>query len=273
MKLNGRELSAGPVYMIAEAGVNHEGKWEKALDMIDVAKESGADAVKFQLFNARTCKGIMRHLLGPLELSKDAHRALFARCKEVGIDYMASCFDEEQVRFVKSLGCTALKIGSGELTNKGLMSAVGQSNLTMVLSTGMSTTEEVWDALLNFEVSNKKVVLLHCVSAYPTPIEQANLKAIEKLKRHFRLPVGFSDHTLGTEAMIAAVSMGACIVEKHFTMDKEAKGPDHHMSASPSELKHYISTLRQTEVMLGSGEKMVMPCEEPVLKIARGRWS
>lgn len=256
------------VYMIAEAGVNHDGRLDRALDLIDIAKAAGADAVKFQLFNAATCKGPMRSVLAPLELSKDAHRTLYVNCQALGIDYMASCFDPEQVDFVKELGCQTLKIGSGELTNKALLQKADASGLAVILSTGMSERADIADALeIVFDP-----VLLHCVSAYPVPLEHANLRAIQRMRKAFPVKVGFSDHTIGTQAMIAAVALGACVMEKHFTYDKRASGPDHHMSAAPAELKDYVYTLRLTEAMLGDGEKRVMPCEERVLKVARGRW-
>lgn len=272
MKINGHNLDGSRVYMVAEAGVNHDGKWETALDLVDIACRAGADAVKFQLFNAKTCKGIFGSILRPLELKREAHEAIAAHCKDKGIHYMVSCFDCEQVAFAKELGCDVIKIGSGELTNHALLSCAGRSGLGVILSTGMSTMEEVWDALLVLDKETKNIVLMHCTSAYPAAAADANLKCITSMRRKFRLPVGYSDHTLGLEAMTSAVSLGAVIIEKHFTYFEGAKGPDHHMSMGPDKLAGYITALRRTEAMLGDGEKRLMECEEPIRKVARGRW-
>lgn len=259
------------VYVIAEAGVNHDGDLDRALKLIDIAKTAGADAVKFQLFNASTCKGEMRELLTPLELSKDAHRKLYSYCLKVGIDYMASCFDHEQIDFVVELGCKSLKIGSGELTNHKLLRHAAESGLFVYLSTGMSTEREVIDA---FEILvPTRRCLMHCVSAYPTATKDANLWLIKALGV-YGCPVGYSDHVAGIFCASIATALGAYAIEKHFTDDCGRSGPDHHMSIEPANLNLFVHNIRLTEKMIGHDiEKRILPCEIETRKIAVGRWS
>ncbi len=261
------------VQIIAEAGVNHDGKWERALDLVDIAKEAKADFVKFQIFNAETCKGPYREILKPLQLSYAHFTAIKAHCDEVGIKFMASCFDCAAVDFVDSIGCDVVKVGSGEITNYRLIERVANSGMELILSTGMSTLEDVQTAVGGFLINDgNDITLLHCVSNYPTAAEHCNLRAINTLRDIFQTRVGFSDHTLGFDAMVAAVAMGAEVIEKHFTYHNPGAGPDHHMSLSPENLRGYVATIRRTEMMLGTGVKILQPGETEMQKIARGRW-
>ncbi len=256
------------VMVIAEAGVNHDGKWERALDLVDIAKEAKADAVKFQIFNADTCNGPYREILKPLKLNYAQFTAIKAHCDDVGIRFMASCFDCAAVDFVADLGCDTVKIGSGEITNYRLLDHARLSGLHVILSTGMSTPEDVCAAVNALD----EYTLLHCVSLYPTPRELCNLKAITTLKQTFRRRVGLSDHTLGRFAAVMAVALGAEVIEKHFTHDKGASGPDHSMSLSPQDIGAYVQAIRLSESMLGTGVKALQPGEAEMQKIARGRW-
>ena len=261
------------VTVIAEAGVNHDGKLSKALELVDIAKDSGSDYVKFQIFNAETCKGPYREILKPLQLTYDDFRKIKAHCDLKEIKFMASVFDEDAVYFVESLGCEVVKIGSGEITNLKLIKRVACTDMELILSTGMSTLKEVQDAVNMFLINDgADITLLHCVSNYPTLPEHCNLRAIETLRETFQTPMGFSDHTLGSDAMVASVAMGAEVIEKHFTYDILAVGPDHHMSLSPVKFREYVARVRITESMLGTGEKILQPGEEEMKKIARGRW-
>ena len=258
-------------YIIAEIGVNHDGDVNRAMKLIDIAKLQGADAAKFQLFNAKTCKGPMRKVLEPLELMEIQHRALKQHCDDIGIDYLASVFDDDMLEFAVSLGVDALKIGSGELTNKPLLEEARSSGLEVILSTGMSTLDEIGEAL--DILGQEKMTLLHCVSAYPCAINDANLRCITKLREIFRVPVGYSDHTEGTMAACAAVALGACVIEKHMTDDFTRNGPDHRMSIEPAMFGAMVRAIRNTEAMLGDGEKVIGEHELSTRQRATGRWS
>lgn len=260
--------------IVAEAGINHDGRLETALRLVDIARAGAADAVKFQIFNAETCKGPYREILRPLQLSLAEFTKIKAHCDDVGIRFMASCFDCAAVDFVRDLGLDTVKIGSGEITNFKLIEYVAMSGLNMILSTGMSTLDDVAKAIERFEGGGgDDFTLLHCVSNYPTKIRHCNLRAITTLKEEFGCQVGFSDHTAGLSAAVPATAIGACLIEKHFTYDRKAQGPDHRMSLAPEELAYYVRAVRLTEEMLGAGEKILQPGEEEMQKIARGRWS
>lgn len=263
------------IQIVAEAGVNHDGSWEKALDLVDIAKYAGADAVKFQIFNAETCQGKYRDILKPLQLSNEAHKAVKAHCDEVGIRYMASCFDCPAVDFAIDLGCDVIKVGSGELTNHKLISYIARRGLPMILSTGMATLAEVDAAVMVYGNNDgPDFMLLHCVSNYPTAVEHCNMLAIRTLQWEFDCEVGFSDHTVcWMQPTVAALALGAVMLEKHFTYDHRAEGPDHHMSLQPAELKEYVYQVRRMEQMLGDGKKVLQPGEAEMQKVARGRWS
>ena len=287
-------------YIIAEAGVNHNGDLNLALEMVECAAKSGADAIKFQTFsadrlvtkNARQAeyqtKNIGKedsqyNMLKKLELSEDNHTILLEHCKKHKIDFLSSAFDIESAKFLgQTLNLPTIKLGSGELTNAPLLLECAKMNVQIILSTGMATTEEIEKSLgvlafgyLNgndptpsikkFENSfnnnegqqrlRDKVSLLQCTTAYPCDFTQVNLKAMEHLRRSFGLKTGYSDHTTGSHISIAAVAMGAKIIEKHFTLDRTMEGPDHKASLEPNELTQMVSCIRDVEKSLGSGIK------------------
>lgn len=247
-------------FIIAEAGVNHCGSFRLALELVDAAQESGADAVKFQLFDSSKFKKhvLPRWELKKLELSKSQMRDIAAYCKACGIEFICTPFDVESLDYLASLEVKRLKIGSGCIRNNDLLYAAYQTGLPVILSTGMSSLSEVKEAL-SMLASN--VTLLHCTSAYPCPIEAVNLKAMDVLRDTFDLPVGYSDHTLGTTVALCAVARGATVIEKHLTMNKHLDGPDHKSSLEPFEFRKMVDGIRSVEKALGDGVKMPQPCE------------
>ncbi|MBI5360749.1 MAG: N-acetylneuraminate synthase [Planctomycetes bacterium] len=285
IKISRREIGeCRPVYIIAEAGVNHNGRLDMALHLVEKAKEAGADAVKFQTFktekittmHAASAKyqdektGRQFDMLKRLELSYNDFRKLSAFCKKKNIEFLSSAFDEGSMDFLIELGVKALKIGSGEITNLPLIMHAAKSGLPIILSTGMSDLFEIRYAVNIFKVArNPKLCLLHCVSQYPAPMDSLNLKAIVTLKKKFKVPTGFSDHSVGYTAAVAATALGASVIEKHFTLDKAMEGPDHKASSSPDELKEYITAVRETEKALGSGEKKIAGAEMNVKDLVR----
>lgn len=301
------ERAADTVFVIAEAGVNHDGDPGRAVALVDAAAKAGADAVKFQTFRAdrlatadapkaayqsRADGATQLEMLRVLELDADAHRMLARRCSDKQIKFLSSPFDLESLDFlVDKIDVDSLKIGSGEITNGPLLLAVARSGRKVILSTGMSTLDEVRDALeiLAFGYDNgdaipastvlenmtdltilkDKVTLLHCTSQYPAAMQDANLRAMATMRDAFGLRVGFSDHTLGATAAIAATALGATVIEKHFTLDRNAQGPDHAASLEPDELASMIVRIRDVEAALGDGEKMPAASERETRIIAR----
>ncbi|HEV7860365.1 MAG TPA: N-acetylneuraminate synthase [Pyrinomonadaceae bacterium] len=275
-----------PVLIIAEAGVNHNGQLEKALELVSVARAAGADAVKFQLYRpeeqvsqaARTA-GYQREQTGAdhmlemarsYELPWEAHHAIAARCREAGIAYMSSCFDREAVDFLVQLGGECIKVGSGEITNYPLLAHMSATGLPILLSTGMSTLSDVAGAVEHIHASGPgSLALFQCVSNYPADPATVNLRAMLTMRQAFNVPVGFSDHTHGSAVAVAAVALGACMVEKHFTLDKSLPGPDHAMSLDPSELRAYVKAIRTAESALGDGIKRPVESELETLRAAR----
>jgi len=281
------------VFVIAEAGVNHNGNVGIAKRMIDVAKEAGADAIKFQTFQAEKLvtatarkadyqidmtgsHETQLEMLRRLQLGSDDFVELFRYCCDREIIFMSTPFDEESADMLDMLGMEIFKIPSGEITNKPLIEHVAKKGKPLILSTGMSSLEEVKKAVSWIKAVRKKVVsrfeplphpfsslpvLLHCVSSYPAVFEELNLKAMKTMGDVFRLPVGFSDHSPGIEASIAAVALGASVIEKHFTLDKGMEGPDHSSSLDLEELKELIRTIRNIEVALGDGTKRPVKSE------------
>jgi N,N'-diacetyllegionaminate synthase len=278
-----------PTFIIAEAGVNHDGDPGKALSLVDAAADSGADAVKFQTFRAAklvtpgACKagyqqrttgedGGQLAMLKHLELDRDAHLALLARCNERDIRFLSSAFDLGSLAFLESLHVEPVKIPSGEITNLPYLRAVGALGREVLLSTGMADLEEVRAALEVLERAGTprgRVVVLQCNTEYPTPLEHANLRAMGAMGEALGVRVGYSDHTVGIEASLAAAALGACVIEKHFTLDKAAAGPDHAASADPAELAALVRGVRAVEAALGSTEKIPSPSERANLHIAR----
>lgn len=262
------------IRIIAEAGINHCGRVEDALLLVDAAHAAGADAIKFQLYHTdRLVRDVPnRDLLKSCELTLYEHTRITHHCDSLGIDWMVSCFDEEAVDMAIALGANHVKVGSGELVNHGLLAYIGSKRLGLILSTGMATIDEIRAAVMAYDNGSPDYAdlwLMHCVSGYPTPTEQANLKAIKTLKA-FCCPVGFSDHTIGFDAAVAATTLGADFIERHIML---APGcPDEAVSLTPENFRGYVATIRRTEKMLGDGIKRCMPCEEEMKRNARYRW-
>ena len=276
--------------IIAEAGVNHNGDIAKAKALIDKGAEAGVDYVKFQTFKAEklVTKQAQRasyqdkntqnndsqyEMLKKLELSQALHQELMDYCNQKGVKFLSTGFDSESLVFLAQLGITIAKVPSGEITNLPYLRQVASLFPEVILSTGMATINEIKDAvkvLIDNGVSKDKITILHCNTEYPTPMEDVNLKAMLHIQRELGLPIGYSDHTLGIEVPIAAVALGATVIEKHFTLDKTLPGPDHKASLEPNELKAMVSAIRNIEKAIGgSGLKEVSKSEEKNKPIAR----
>ncbi len=275
------------VLIIAEAGVNHNGSLELAKKMADVAKQAGADIVKYQTAKpelvisrfapkAEYQKESTGEAESQLEMVKkihfgfDAHRELKEYCDSIGIMYLSTPFDMDSIEFLKDMDMPVWKIPSGEITNLPYLERVAQLKKPIIMSTGMSEISEVKDALdILYKNGATDVTILHCNTEYPTPLEDANVKAMLDLQKSFGTKVGYSDHTLGLEAPLAAVSLGAAVIEKHFTLDKNMEGPDHGASMNPDELCALVKAIRNTEKVLGSGVKTVTASEAKNKSVAR----
>ena len=276
-----------PVFVIAEAGVNHNGDLQMARALIDVAVDAGADAVKFQTFRADRLatpdapkaeyqlratgdEESQLDMLRRLELSADAHRELQSYCRERGIIFLSTPFDEEAVDLLDELAVPAFKISSGDVTNSPLLEHVAGKGKPVILSTGMSELSEVIEAVsvLN-NAGCENPVLLHCVTSYPADPADVNLRAMLTMRSAFDLPIGFSDHTEGIDVALAAVALGACVIEKHFTLDRTLPGPDHGASLEPAELRALVRSIRRIETALGSGRKVPTATEIELAKVAR----
>jgi N,N'-diacetyllegionaminate synthase len=277
----------GNVFIIAEAGVNHNGSLELALQLVDAAKASGADAVKFQTFRAEDLATRTAHkaayqerttaesetqfeMLRRLELDTAAHRRIIEHCKMVGILFLSSPFDAKSVDLLDSLDVPIFKVPSGEITNFPFLRHLAKTGRPIILSTGMSTLGEVEEAVQVLrDAGALQLTLLHCVTEYPAPYGEVNLRAMQTLKVAFGLPVGYSDHSPGIEISIAATALGAEVIEKHFTLDRALPGPDHAASLEPGELKEMVRAIRNVEAALGSGIKAPAACELPNISVAR----
>ena len=277
------------VFIIAEAGVNHNGSLKLAKDLIDAAALSGADAVKFQTFKAekivsksakkaeyqkKTTDALESQfdMIKKLELDLDVHKELIIYCQEKNITFLSTPFDHESIDLLNNLGLQIFKIPSGEITNLPYLRHIGSLEKKIVLSSGMSNLEEVRDALnilINAGTSKDNITVLHANTMYPTPMEDVNLNAMLTIQKEFGVAVGYSDHTLGIEVDIAAVAMGASCLEKHFTLDKTMDGPDHKASLEPEELKAMVGAIRNIEKALGSSEKKPSPSESVNIKVVR----
>lgn len=279
------------VIIIAEAGVNHNGDIVMAKRLIDAAVSAGVDYVKFQTFKADKLvsrdakkadyqsKNIGDHddsqynMLKKLELSHENHLELMAYCRERNIEFFSTAFDVEGVHYLNDLGLQLFKVPSGEITNYPYLKAIASFAKPVILSTGMCTEEEIKDAvevLIHEGLSKEKITILHCNTEYPTPMKDVNLKAMLTIQRDFGVEVGYSDHTLGIEVPVAAVAMGAAIIEKHFTLDKTLPGPDHVASLEPNELKQMVTAIRNIEYAIsGSGVKEPSDSEKKNIVIAR----
>lgn len=274
-------------YIIAEAGVNHNGSFDLARKLVDEAVKAGADCVKFQTFVPE--KLVSRYaekadyqkdstdenesqlsMLKKLTLSYDNYRDLARYAVSQGIDFCTTAFDEESISFVHELGCKFWKIPSGEITNYPYLVQVASYQEPIVMSTGMSNLKEVGEAVdVIRKYSKASLILLHCNTEYPTPFCDVNLMVMKRMQEEFGCPVGYSDHTPGIEIPIAATALGAVIIEKHFTLDKNMPGPDHKASLNPNELCELVQKVRNVNSALGNGEKIIQKSEEKNLNIAR----
>ena len=274
------------VYIIAEAGVNHNGSYELACKLVDAAKTAGADCIKFQTFksellvsrNARkaeyqkdtTGEGSQVDMLKKLELSYDEFLKLKQYCDQTGICFLSTPFDFESIEFLNSIDMPFWKIPSGEVTNLPYLVALVKTGKPVVMSTGMCSMEEIEAAIKVLkENGTHDIKLLHCNTEYPTPFEDVNLKAMQTIRDVFGFEVGYSDHTKGIEVPIAAVAMGATVIEKHFTLDRNMEGPDHKASLEPDELTAMVNSIRHIEKSLGTGDKKPSPSEIKNIIVAR----
>ncbi len=277
------------VQIIAEAGVNHDGKLDQAMALVDAAAEAGADIVKFQAFRSRdlvadgtptaayqkenTGDGEQRALLERLELSLGELARIAEHCRAKQIEFLCTAFDATMIAALSAMGMRRIKVASGELNNLPALARFAASGLPLLVSTGMATLDEV---RLAFETITKNgaadITLLHCTSLYPAPMESVNLRAMVTLRETFGVPVGYSDHTLGDHVAVAAVALGACVIEKHLTLDRALSGPDHTASLEPAEFAAMCVRLRATALALGDGVKAPGAAELEVAQVARKSW-
>ncbi len=286
--LGARQISAAdPAYIIAEVGVNHNGDLDTALKLVEAAAEAGADAVKFQTFRAErtaardaalatyqdkqgNCAGGQQDLLRQLELSIDQFARLAEACYAADIDFMSTAFDLKSLAEVVALGPSALKSPSGEIDNFQFLDAMGATGLPVMLSTGTAYLAEVDRALHRLtRAGASDIVVLQCTSSYPAPPESLNLRTLETFAQAFARPVGFSDHSQGSAAALAARALGMCVLERHFTLDRSMTGPDHAASMEPTEFATMVRDLRLVEAALGDGLKRPRSIEADVQRVAR----
>lgn len=278
------------VLVIAEAGVNHNGNFQLAKKLVDAAMEAGVDIIKFQTFNSSKLvtksalqanyqkknignKGDTQlEMLQKLELSHQQHLELIEYCKEKHIQFFSTAFDFESIELLHQLGLSLWKIPSGEITNYPYLKKIASYHQPVILSTGMCTVEDITaclKVLTDNGLNKEQITILHCNTEYPTPFEDVNLRAMQTIADTFGVKVGYSDHTRGIEVPIAAVALGATVIEKHFTLDRTLPGPDHVASLEPDELKAMVSSIRNIEKALGSAEKKVSDSERKNIAIAR----
>ena len=277
------------VFIIAEAGVNHNGSIVLAKKLVDVASEAGADAVKFQTFKAE--KVVSKNapkaayqkkttdptesqfeMIKKLELDVNAHKELMTYCKQKHIMFLSTPFDHASIELLNNLGLEIFKIPSGEITNLPYLRHIGSLKKRVIMSTGMADIGEIEDALdvlITAGTPRENITILHANTMYPTPMEDVNLRAMQTIACTFGCDVGYSDHTPGIEVPVAAVAMGAKVIEKHFTLDKTMEGPDHKASLEPDELKAMVQAIRNIEKALGTGIKKPSPSERPNIEVAR----
>ena len=273
------------VYIIAEAGVNHNGRLDLALKLCDAAKEAGVDAIKFQTWkteliiskNTEMADYQKKNLgnddsqydmLKKLELSYDNFRLIKDYCDNIGLQFLSTADETESLDFLCELGMPFIKLGSGEITNIPYLRYCAKKNMPLIISTGMCNLSDVATAFdVLTEAGAKDITILHCTTNYPCPMNEVNLRAMQTMKDAFKCKVGYSDHTMGTEIPIAAVAMGAEIIEKHFTLDRNMEGPDHKASLEPQELKYMVDCIRNIEVALGDGIKKPNASEVKISKV------
>jgi N-acetylneuraminate synthase/N,N'-diacetyllegionaminate synthase len=286
VRVGPHEIGVGhPCFVIAEVGVNHNGDISVAERLIDEAAEIGADAVKFQTFtpellatsdapkaryqSERDDAPTQAEMLRRLALDEAAHVALKARAEARNLVFLSSAFDADAVEFLDSLDVAAIKVPSGELTNHALLAQIARTGRPVLMSTGMATMPEVDAAMEPFQEMGASVVLLHCVSSYPAPPAEANLRAMNTLRERFAVPVGWSDHTPGIAIAGAAVALGANVVEKHLTLDRSMPGPDHAASLEPDEFRSMVDAVRNIESAIGDGVKVPTAAEADIARVAR----
>ena len=288
ISIGDRKIGPGePSFIIAEAGVNHNGKLDLAMELVEAAAQSGADAVKFQTFKAEklvtgsakmadyqvknTGKSTSQYeMLKKLELSYEFHRELKAYAEEKGLIFMSTPFDDESLEFLFELGIQTFKAGSGDLTNLPFLEKIAQKELPVIISTGMADlteSKEAVEAIL--ATGNSDLIVLHCTTNYPCPLEEVNLSAMQTLATELDVMVGYSDHTVGILVPQLAVAAGARVIEKHFTLNKQMDGPDHQASLEPDELKEMVDRIRIVEQIMGTGEKVPNPSELKIKEAAR----
>lgn len=280
---------ADKTLIIAEAGVNHNGDMETARRLVDAAAQAGADMVKFQTFKADRLVTVsankadyqmqttgatesQHEMIRKLELSETMHEELIAHCAKRGIEFFSTAFDLESLDYLMSLGMQRVKVPSGEITNLPYLRRIGGFGKPVILSTGMSTLDDIEAALDVLECSGTSreiVTVLHCNTEYPVPMDEVNLRAMQTIASTFRVAVGFSDHTQGIEVATAAVALGACVIEKHFTLDRNMEGPDHRASLEPAELAAMVRAIRNIEAAMGDGIKRPGPSEAKNAAVAR----
>jgi len=288
VKIYDKQIGPGePCFIIAEAGVNHNGSIALAKKLVDLAVVAGADAIKFQTYKAEKVvhanapkaeyqvNGNDAHesqldMIKRLELSFREFEEIYQYCQGRGIIFLSSPFDEESADFLDDLGVVAFKLGSGEITNLPFLIHVAGKKKPIILSTGMSTLEEVRKAVQSIQFNgNPELIILHCVSNYPADVSDSNLFAMRTMAEEFSVPIGWSDHTVGNVASVLSVALGATVLERHFTVDKHLPGPDHKASLSPGELTTWVKEIRQAQAALGSGLKEPTPSEIDMARIAR----
>ena len=282
-------MNTKKVFIIAEAGVNHNGSIELAEKLIDVASDAGANAVKFQTFRAENLvtknakkanyqmettnvKESQFDMLKKFELDFETHKKLISYCNNKSIIFLSSPFDKESIDLLNNLGLKILKIPSGEITNLPYLRHIGKLNKKIILSTGMANINEIkyaLDVLIKAGTKKNNITILHANTDYPTPMKDVNLKAMLTIGKTFNVSYGYSDHTLGIEVDIAAVALGATCIEKHFTLDCKMEGPDHKASLEPDKLKAMVNAIRNIEIALGSSIKNPSKSEIPNMKIVR----
>ena len=288
IKLGDQYINNGaPCFIIAEAGVNHNGDINLAFKIIDAAKKTGANAVKFQTYKAEKlvtstaekAKYQIRgsdpsetqfQMLKRFELSETDFENIYQYCQRKNILFLSSPFDDDSIEFLDRLGILAFKIPSGEINNYPYLKTIAKKKKTVILSTGMSNLEEVKSAVdILKDNGSREIILLHCISNYPADPEDVNLRAMKTMSTAFDLPVGYSDHTEGIEIPIAAAALGACVIEKHFTLDKHLEGPDHAASIEPSEFTAMVKGIRKVESAMGNGIKKPSTKEADIARVVR----
>jgi N,N'-diacetyllegionaminate synthase len=276
-----------PVYIVAEAGVNHNGRLDTARKLVEAAKLVGADAIKFQVFTAENLvipnsptanyqlqQGHVnqREMLRQLELTRREFTDIYRYCKDMGIEFLATPFSIDDLEFLLELGVSAIKLASPDLVNLPLLEKAIFSNLPVIVSTGACTIEEIDDAVDCFanHGSLSRLILLHCISSYPTLLSETNLAVMGDLIQRFSIPVGFSDHTAESITGALAVAAGAMILEKHFTLDRSMPGPDQTFSMDETQMRQYITAAREAQIAMGTHQRRLLPCEHEVRNVSRG---